>query len=96
MLAKSKKKINSYNIGDVVLLKVDGVDRGAADPENIMCVIKKKCYGQVVKREKLNTIFPFNVCDKTTYPGFTSEGVPDVELGVMTFQGLCRFFKFTI
>ena len=39
MLAKNKKKGNSYKIDDHVLLKVDGVDRGAADPDNLLCVI---------------------------------------------------------
>ena len=40
----------------------------------------------------LNTIFQFNVCDKTTYPGFTSQSVPDVELGGKLFE----FFRLVI
>ena len=30
----------------------------------------------------LKTLFPFSVCDKTSFPGFTRESVPNVEVGV--------------
>ena len=32
MLKNNKKQINSLNVGDKVLLRTDGVNRGAADP----------------------------------------------------------------
>ncbi len=36
MLATNKKIINSIQINDKVLLYIDGIDRGASDPENLM------------------------------------------------------------
>ena len=42
MLSRNKKAINDINVDDIVLYKVDDVDRGAADPPYIglfsMCV----------------------------------------------------------
>ena len=39
MLRKSKKVINSFKVGDLVLLATEGIDRGAADAQNILCYI---------------------------------------------------------
>ena len=42
MLAKNKKQINALKIGDLVLLRTDAVNRGAADAPNIICRILEK------------------------------------------------------
>ena len=39
MLRKNKKVINSFKVGDLVLLATEGIDRGAADAQNILCYI---------------------------------------------------------
>ena len=50
-----------------------------------MCVIldkKKEMLQLGCEAGTLNTMFPFSVCDKSDYPGFTRDNVPDVEIGV--------------
>ena len=42
MLNRQKKLINSFKVGDKVLLPVSAVDLGAADAENLLCVILEK------------------------------------------------------
>jgi hypothetical protein len=42
MLSRNRKAINAINVDDIVLFKVDDVDRGEADPPNIVCVILEK------------------------------------------------------
>ncbi|CAF0946810.1 unnamed protein product [Brachionus calyciflorus] len=39
---KIKKLINSFKIGDIVLLRTDDVDRGITDAQNILCIIIDK------------------------------------------------------
>ena len=67
MLAKNKKQINSFKVGDLVLLRTDGVDRGAADAPNIICrILEKKevLFKLGCDAGILNVLFPFNVIDK--------------------------------
>ena len=42
MLAKNKKLISSFNVGDVLLAKMNNVDLGSADAPNIVCIILEK------------------------------------------------------
>ena len=42
MLQRNKKAINSFKVGDLVLLATEGVDRGASDAPNILCFILAK------------------------------------------------------
>ena len=47
MLSRQKKVINSFKVGDKVLLPVDGVDLGAADAENLLCIILERIPGSI-------------------------------------------------
>jgi hypothetical protein len=63
-LNRNKKAINALNVDDIVLFKVDDVDRGAADPPNIVCVILEKNESMFKLGHKggvLKEWFPFNV-----------------------------------
>ncbi|CAF0706431.1 unnamed protein product [Brachionus calyciflorus] len=40
--ARREKMINSFGVGDYVLFRTDDVDRGMADPQNILCIIIDK------------------------------------------------------
>jgi len=42
MLAHNKKAINSFKVGDLVLLPVDSHDLGSADAPNLECIILEK------------------------------------------------------
>ena len=42
MLAGNKKVINSFKVGDLVLLPVDVHDLGSADAPNLECIILEK------------------------------------------------------
>ncbi len=42
MLAKNKKAINSFKVGDLVLVATEAVDRRAADAKNLLCYILEK------------------------------------------------------
>ena len=45
MLEASKKKVHNFEVGDCVLLPVPKVDRGPADPPNLICVVTDKKNG---------------------------------------------------
>ena len=42
MLKKNKRLINSFKIGDQVLLSTEGLDRCSADSSNVACFILNK------------------------------------------------------
>ena len=42
MLAGNRKQINTIEVGDLVLFRVDSIDRGPVDPTNLLCYITKK------------------------------------------------------
>ena len=68
MLKKNKKQINSIKVGDHVLLYSDGIDRGASDPENLLCIVLEKkdiSFKLGCKAGTLDSYFPFNVFTKT-------------------------------
>jgi len=85
MLATNKKIINSIQINDKVLLYIDGIDRGASDPENILCIVLEKkdiMFKLGCRVGRLNEWFPFNVFSKTSVvTDFTIEMIPDKILG---------------
>ena len=67
MLSRNRKAINAINVDDIVLFKVDDVDRGAADPPNIVCVIletNESMFKLGHKGGVLKEWFPFNVLQK--------------------------------
>jgi hypothetical protein len=67
MLSRNKKAINAINVDDIFLFKVDDVDRGAADPPNIVSVILEKNESMFKLGHKggvLKEWFPFNVLQK--------------------------------
>ena len=84
MLKKNKKQINSLKFGNLVLLRT--VDRGAADAINILCIILEKkdiMFRLGCEVGVLNTMFPFNVIEKTQLvSSFSKESIPDVQVGV--------------
>ena len=86
MLEKNKKLINSYKTGDLVLLHTDGIDRGAADAINILCVIlekKHELFKLGCEVGILDTHFPFNAFEKTQLvTTFKANDVPDKQLSV--------------
>ena len=68
MLNKNKKKINSFNIGDLVLFHSEDVDRGMADPQNILCVIitkKNELFEIGCRAGVLDSYVAFNCLEKT-------------------------------
>jgi len=81
MLRRNKKQINSFKIGDYVLLKVDGVDRSAADASNLLCIILEKkndLFKLGTKAGVLEGYFAFNSFEKTEIvTDFTKEDIPD-------------------
>ncbi len=85
MLATNKKIINSIQINDKVLLYIDGIDRGASDPENLLCIVLEKkdiMFKLGCRVGRLNEWFPFNVFSKTSVvTDFTLEIIPDKILG---------------
>ena len=69
MLAKNRKLINSFNVGDLVLAKQDNVDLGSADAPNLVCIIMEKMPdGKMFKLGHTSGIisecFPINVLTK--------------------------------
>ena len=69
-----------------MLLRTDGVDRGIADPMNIICTILKKkdvLFNLGCEVGTLNTMFPFNVIEKTELRcNLTKELIPEASVGV--------------
>jgi hypothetical protein len=70
MLSRQKKVINSFKVGDKVLLPCDGHDTGGADAENLLCVIIEKIPNSIqfrlgCKAGVLDQTYPFNVLTKT-------------------------------
>ena len=69
MLRNHKRVINSYKVGEVVMLSCEAVDRGQTDPENLLCYILSIEKSQFVlgcKVGVLNNTFPFNAFSKST------------------------------
>ena len=68
MLAKNKKLISSFKVGDVVLAKMNNVDLGSADAPNIVCIILEKVDDKMFRLGHISgTIaeyFPFHVLTK--------------------------------
>jgi hypothetical protein len=67
MLNRNKKAINALNVDDIVLYRVDDVDLGAADAQNIVCVILEKNDSMFKLGHKggvLKEWFSFNVLHK--------------------------------
>ncbi len=85
MLATNKKIINSIQINDKVLLYIDGIDRGASDPENLLCIVLEKkdiMFKLGCRAGRLDEWFPFNFFTKTSVvTNFTLEMIPDKILG---------------
>lgn len=68
MVNRNKKKINSFKVGDYVLLHSEDVDRGKADPCNILCIIMEKkdeFFKLGCKVGVLNDYFAINSFEKT-------------------------------
>ena len=88
MLSRQKKVINSFKVGDKVLLPVDGVDLGAADAENLLCIILERIPDSIqfrlgYKAGKLDQTYPFNVLTKTELvTPFNIDDVPDKVVSV--------------
>ena len=88
MLSRQKKVINSFKVGDKVLLPVDGVDLGAADAENLLCIILERILDSIqfrlgCKAGKLDQTCPFNVLTKTELvTPFNIDDVPDKVVSV--------------
>ena len=87
MLKKNKRLINSFKIGDQVLLSTEGVDRGSADPPNIACLILNK------KDEKfqlgcqagiLDRWFTFNVFSKSDH--VSSYSMSDIPTNTLSLR----------
>ena len=85
MLSANKKVINSIKINDYVLLYIDGIDRGASDPENLLCIVLDKkdiAFKLGCRAGRLDEWFPFNVFTKTSIvTDFTMDMIPDKDLG---------------
>jgi hypothetical protein len=67
MLNRNKKAINALNVDYIVLYRADDVDLGAADAQNIVCVILEKNDSMFKLGHKggvLKEWFPFNVLHK--------------------------------
>ena len=86
MLKRNRKHINSFKIGDLVLLKVDDLDRGSVDAANLLCVImdvKKDLFKLGTKAGLLDGHFAFNDFDKTDIvTQFNKDDVPQIDLAV--------------
>ena len=86
MLNKNKKKINSFNIDDYVLLKTEGVDRSIADPINFLCIILEKkdvLFKLGCEAGVLDTMIAFNTFEKTEIvTNLKKENVPDKKISV--------------
>ena len=86
MLAKNKKVTNSFKVGNMVLLATDGVDRGASDAPNLLCIILEKkdiSFKLGCIAGTLDRMFAFNQLQATNYVGtFKREDIPDVTLSV--------------
>ena len=85
MLTKNKKMINSFKVNNMVLLATDGVDRGASDAPNLLCMIMEKkdisfrlgCTAGILDRW-----FAFNQLQSTNFVGFQKESIPDTTVSV--------------
>jgi hypothetical protein len=83
MLSRQKKVINSYKVGDFVLFRCSDVDRGAADPENLLCIIIEHIENSIqfrlgCKAGILDQTYPFNSLTKTELVSdFKLEDIPD-------------------
>jgi hypothetical protein len=88
MLKRNRKHINSFKIGDLVLLKVDDVDRGAADASNLLCIILDKKHDLFKLGSKAGVLeghFAFNSIEKSNLvTTFTKDEVPVNEIPART------------
>jgi len=86
MLSRNKKKINSFNVGDYVLLKTEGIDRSIADPVNLLCIILEKkdvLFKLGCKVGILDSMFGFNAFEKTELvTTFLKQDIPDKKISV--------------
>ncbi len=86
MLKKNKKAINGLKVGDLVLVTVEGVDRGAADAKNILgYVIEKRHDGFKVgcKVGIMDPVFQWNQLNKTELVSdWKIEDIPKKELSI--------------
>jgi hypothetical protein len=88
MLSRQKKVINSFKVGDFVLYRVSDVDRGAADPENLLCIIIEHIENSIqfrlgCKAGILDQTYPFNSLTKTELVSdFKIEDIPDKTVSV--------------
>ena len=68
MLARNKKLISSFKVGDVCLAKMNNVDLGSADAPKIVCIILEKVDDKMFRLGHISgTIaeyFPFHVLTK--------------------------------
>ena len=83
MLKRQKKVINSFKVGDYVLYACSDVDRGSADPENLLCIILEHIPNSILfklgcRAGKLDQSYPFNSLTKTDLvTDFKLEDIPD-------------------
>jgi hypothetical protein len=83
MLLRQKKVINSFKVGDLVFFCCSDVDRGAADPENLLCIIIEHIENSIqfrlgCKAGIFDQTYPFNSFTKTELVSdFKLEDIPD-------------------
>ncbi len=94
MLKRQKKVINSFKVGDYVLFACSDVDRGSADPENLLCIILEHIPNSILfklgcRAEKLDQSCPFNSLTKTDLvTDFKVEDIPDRIVSVLILLNL--------
>ncbi|RNA07172.1 KRAB-A domain-containing 2 [Brachionus plicatilis] len=80
MLSRNKKVINSFKVGDLVLYHSEDVDRGASDPQNILCVIlekKNELFKLGCRAGVFDSFVAFNCIEKTALiTEFSIEFIP--------------------
>lgn len=74
MLACNNKQINTIQVGDIVLFRVLPIDRGPADPKNLLCFVIQKKHdlfqlvsraGCLIKSQSKETFYLWNTFIKT-------------------------------
>jgi hypothetical protein len=86
MLAKNKKLISSFDVGDIVLAKMNYVDLGSADAPNIVCIILEKVDDKMFRLGHTSGIiaecFSFHVLTRIDNSAFNLkiEDIPDKEV----------------
>ena len=80
MLSMNTKTIESFSVGDLVLVRVPDVDRGPFDPNNLLCFIleiKEQMFRLGSRAGVLNTLFACNSIEATRWQSnLTSEDIP--------------------